>query len=219
MNEYPIPERMKHLPISEKWGLPVPFFVAEVDGKPEFRMAAYEAKQICIKEERCWVCGDKLGTYRTFAIGPMCAINRLGADPPMHRECGEYSVHVCPFLINPEYDRRQKDRPPEELQIKPAGQMIARNPGVTLLWTTKKHGYHLEVDRSGVLFRLHGPPTDISWWARGRPATREEVMESIDSGYPILLKIAKDQDAEQPKLKCVEALEKARAIGLRLVPA
>jgi hypothetical protein len=38
-----------------------------------------------------------------------------------------------------------------------------------------------------------GEAEELSWWAEGRPAMREEVVASVDSGYPILETVAREQ--------------------------
>ncbi len=64
-----------------------------------------------------------------------------------------------------------------------AGIMIERNPGVSLLWSTT--GYHLEKAGHGYLFRL-SDPVQLSFWAHGRHATRQEIADSITTGLPAL---------------------------------
>jgi hypothetical protein len=220
--EVQMPERLKDLPFSKKWGLPVPFFVDKEyrtpEGEYEFRMAGKDAWITCVNADVCWVCGKSLGTYRTFGIGPMCTINRIAGDPPCHRECAEYAAKVCPFMLNPNYARREKDRPPQYVQDEVPGTMIPRNPGVSLLWTTKRQNYHLEKVPNGWLFRLSGEPHHLGWWREGRSATREEVVASFESGYPILLKMAQDQQAAEPHMHSVKALEKARDQAYKLLP-
>jgi hypothetical protein len=39
-----------------------------------------------------------------------------------------------------------------------------------------------------------GEPSQVEWWAEGRPATREEVQRSIDSGLPALEAVARTQN-------------------------
>lgn len=194
----PIPKRLAHLPIDEKWHLPVPYFVQWLDGSPEFRIADGDAWLNCITQEVCWICGEKLGTYRAFVIGPMCSINRVSADPPGHRECMEYAVQVCPFMVNPKFERREANRPPEYERTVVAGHAITRNPGVMLLWVTRAGDYHLVkvpegAGGAGVLFRLRGEPVHTAWYAEGREATRAEIDESIRTGFPLLYSQAQDQ--------------------------
>lgn len=71
-----IPARIQNLPVDPVRKFPVPWFVAWVDGKPEFRAADQRKLVIAIQEKRCWVCGEPLGRFMTFVVGPMCGLNR-----------------------------------------------------------------------------------------------------------------------------------------------
>ncbi len=51
-------------------------------------------------------------------------------------------------------------------------------PGVVLVWGTLH--YELAQSARGDVFRL-GEPASVRWFAEGRPATRDEVIESIRS--------------------------------------
>ena len=70
-----IPDRMRRLKISDE-GFPVPWFVGYVDGKPDFRTMDGDKLIIAVRHKRCWMCGQPLGKHLTFAIGPMCTVNR-----------------------------------------------------------------------------------------------------------------------------------------------
>ncbi|WLB66066.1 hypothetical protein QIH96_13240 [Bradyrhizobium japonicum] len=179
-----LPERMQRLPIDER-GFPVPYFVPWIDGKPEFRGFDGEKMVICVRHKRCWLCGEPLGKFMVFVIGPMCAVNRVSAEPPSHRECALYAVQACPFLTQPKMRRNEKDMPEH---LEPAGLMLRRNPGCTLMWTTLKYSIFKD-GRGGALFNV-GDPERVEFFAEGRAATREEVMASIDSGMPTLREMA-----------------------------
>lgn len=180
----PIPARIRSLPWCPVRKIPVPWFVAWIDGKPEFRMTDHDKLVDAVRGRKCWICGQPLGKYLAFTIGSMCSINRISAEPPEHRECAEFSAQACPFLTGKQLERRENDLP----QGGPApGVMIRRNPGCCAVWVTL--GYTILRVENGILFRI-GDPLEISWWAKGRTATREEVQASIDSGYPILLDAA-----------------------------
>jgi len=69
----------------------------------------------------------------------------------------------------------------------PAGVFLKRNPGVTALWTTTSFR-RKRVD-NGVLFEI-GEPTEVLWYSQARRATRNEILESIDSGMPLLRDLA-----------------------------
>jgi hypothetical protein len=175
-----LPKFMQHLPVDER-GYPVPWFVRWIHGRPEFRAMDQKKFVKAVNENLCWTCGSPLFGEKIFVIGPMCAINRISSEPPSHRECAIFAARGCPFLSKPHMVRRENDMPAEKLP--PAGIGIMRNPGVTLLWYTRRHKV-FEVP-NGVLFRI-GRPFRTEWYREGRAATRDEVMESITSGLPAL---------------------------------
>jgi hypothetical protein len=216
----PLPARMTRLPRDHR-GFPVPWFVQWYkDGKPgdhgvgepDFRVADTRKLARAIKHNLCWTCGDPLGRHRVFVIGPMCAINRTISEPPSHRECAEFSAKACPFLSRPRMRRNEKDLDPQ--RVPPGGIGIARNPGAICLWETKDYStFRAQFGHDGVLFRL-GEPTRIDWWVSGRTATRAEVLESIDSGFPELERVARLEGPE-----AVAALNQYRARVMPLLPA
>src|ERR1700722_8284381 len=105
-----MPDRFKGLQISDE-GYPIPYFVGWVDGKPDFRLADPEKLAVCYRHRRCWLCGEPLGKFLAFVIGPMCAINRNTAEPPSHYDCALYACIACPFLSQPKMRRNEKDKP------------------------------------------------------------------------------------------------------------
>jgi hypothetical protein len=201
--DVPLPDRMRGLPRDHR-GFVIPYFVAwlrdgnEVnpgDGEPDFRILSPARMARCIRLDLCWLCGQKLGTRKVFAIGPMCAATRTTMEPPGHYECAVYSVKVCPFLSRPKMVRNEKDMP--EGHWAP-GLTIKRNPGVTALWVTRSYKRFSAAAAGagkGTLITV-GEPERVEWYAQGRPATRAEVEESIESGLPILRETADKQSPE-----------------------
>ena len=204
----PLPDRMRRLP-KDSAGRPVPRFVEWIDGVPDFRVMSFDHLRLAVRLKLCWVCAQPLGANATFTIGPMCAVNRVSAEPPSHLDCATYSALACPFLSNPARVRREAHIP--DGAVVPAGISIPRNPGVALLWTTRS--WKVEPEGRGVLFRL-GDPTRVEWYAEGREATRAEVMASIETGLPTLQEMA-----TQEGQRAVAALETQVADALELVPA
>lgn len=181
-----LPRRMERLPLDSR-GYPVPWFVAWVDGKLDFRVVEPAKLATAIGEKVCWSCGEKLGKFHAYVIGPMCAINRVSSEPPSHRDCAEFAARACPFLTRPKACRRESGL--ADIGAKdPAGISIDRNPGVALIWISQ-NGRPFRVE-NGILFNI-GDPIEVLWFREGRPARRDEVKESIDSGYPILLRLAR----------------------------
>jgi hypothetical protein len=202
-----LPRRMRRLPIDER-GYPVPWFVGWVGGKPDFRLMGEGKIMAAVHQHACWLCGQPLGQYLAFVVGPMCAVNRISSEPPSHRDCAEFAAVACPFLSMPKAQRREVNLPSG---IHNAGVMIARNPGVALVWITRL--YAPRKAPGGVLFHM-GDPLALLWFAEGRRATREEVLASIESGMPILRQSAAEQGADS-----VMALNKEYRAALELVPA
>ena len=188
---HPLPVRMRNRPVSAK-GYPVPWFVQHKDetGEWDFRVVRGERYVEAHVKQLCWVCGQPLGRFRTFCIGPMCAVNRITSEPPVHRECAEWSVVVCPFLSNPRMRRNTNDLPDGAGEGTP-GIMIQRNPGATMLWHTERGAYNVKRVDKGFLFNLQDDPLDTAWYRAGKPATRADVMESVETGLPYLREMAK----------------------------
>jgi len=223
IRDVPMPQRIKWLPVSPK-GYPTPWFVCwlleDLDGephpvhpdtpgaKPDFRVVAPGRIALAYKANRCWICGQPLGSHRVYNIGPMCVVNRVTSEPPSHRECAEYAAKACPFLTNPREKRNEKNLMEGATA---AGMMIARNPGVVALYETK----HAKPFRAGDgwLFRL-GPPDRLDWYAEGRVATHHEVMESIRTGLPLLM-----AEAEKDGPEAMRELEKMYGEAMPFLPA
>jgi hypothetical protein len=174
---------MRHLPLDER-GYPIPFFVTFIDGAPDFRVVDDVAMVAAINQRRCWICGSTLRSLCAFTVGPMCAINRISAEPPSHPECAEYAVKACPFMVMPKMVRRTNDLP-ESVRISEFNN--PRNPGVMLMWLTRKWDI-VEVNK-GLIFNM-GSPTAVFWFTRGRPATRLEALKSFSEGGQILCEAA-----------------------------
>lgn len=223
-----MPARMKKLPRWRIMGLdaPVPWFVQWLkagpngelepcptgEGEPDFRVTNGNKWLQAIKHDRCWVCGEALGTYKAFVIGPMCAVNRVTSEPPCHRECACWSAMACPFLSRPKMRRNEKGLP--EQAIGAAGFALTRNPGATCVWVTRRYKvFKAQAGESGYLIRLD-EPTEVLWFAQGGWATRAQVEESISSGYPLLLEMAQQDGPE-----AIEVLEQMRDDAMRHLPA
>lgn len=173
-------------------GYVVPFFVAWIAGKPDFRVADPMKLRRCIEDRLCWLCGGPLARYVAYVAGPMCGLNRTSAEPPSHLACAEYAAQVCPFLTMPKAQRREGNLPAHDEM---AGKALLRNPGVALVWVTRDRLDPFQAPaapgvNAGVLFHI-GNPVDVKWFAEGRAATRAEVVASIESGLPALLEVAK----------------------------
>ena len=208
-----LPERMRRLPVDHR-GFPVPWFVAWQDGAPFFPAMDHEKFIRAWDHGLCWVCGQPTGRFRTFVIGPMCAVNLTSSEPPCHIECARFSARRCPFLANPRMQRVPVKKWTQG-RANPAGEMIERNPGVALVWTTRNPRRFRVPD--GHLFDI-GDPKEIEWYTYGREATRAEVLASIETGLPSLTaSIARELPCDRPAAQA--ELDRRLAAALDLVPA
>ena len=191
-----VPGRIRRLPVCAERSIPVPWFVQWFDdgkpsaqgvGKPDFRVIDTLKYAIAVKQKRCWVCGGILGRHLAFTAGPMCAILRISGEPPSHRECAEFSARACPFLSRPDMVRRE-DRLPDAAKFNPL--MLERNPGVAMVWITLSYTVHQ--DSRSVICAM-GDPVELLFFKNGRDASREEVMNSINSGLPSLTAAAETE--------------------------
>jgi hypothetical protein len=139
--ELPIPERLKHLPVDER-GYPIPYFVAIVNGKHDFRLLDAEKQRICCEYKKCAICGQKLlkGLYY-FISGPMGAMNKVSTDPPMHKECAEFSLLACPHMFYEKADRRTAGL--DELPVTSIPEMIMQKP--TAMFMVQASSYKLTI--------------------------------------------------------------------------
>jgi hypothetical protein len=212
----PIPRRMRHLPIADS-GYVVPWFVSKLDdGSYDFRAVELSKFGRAMKQKLCWLCGQTLGRHMAFVLGPMCMVNRTTSEPPSHLECAEYAVRACPFLTQPRMRRNAKGIA-EMLEsgeaTSPAGEHLNRNPGACAIYTTLTYSaFRVGGGKAGMLIRL-GEPEHVSFYREGRPATRAEVLESIDGGMPLLRNMALADEAAN------KALDSQYQRALQLLPA
>ena len=188
----PLPARMASLPIDAR-GYPVPYFVAWIDGKPDHRVMDSDKMPRAVNLGLCWMCGQSLGSFKAFALGPMCAITRTVSEPPSHLVCLRFAVQACPFLTRPKATRGEANLPEERHQ---AGMPILRNPGCIAIWVTRSFTPFAD-GHGDALFQV-GEPIDVEWWTEGRHATRDEVLASVSDGLPLLEEQARLQDAQNP---------------------
>jgi hypothetical protein len=184
IRDIPLPARLKGRPISER-GFPVPWFVSFIGGKWDFVNLDRRKIGEAHKRKLCWLCGQPLGQFMCFPIGPMCSINRISSEPPAHRDCAEYAVRACPFLARP--SARRNEAAQVAGSIAGPGVPLEHNPGAVLIWITKHYSL-MQLD-NGVLFQL-GEPIEVAWYCEGRAATRAEIEAAIAKGLPLLRKAA-----------------------------
>jgi len=206
-----MPVGIAKLPLN-KVGYPVPWFVwTNPDtNEPDFRVVKPGAIRAALTQNLCWICGESMIGTQAFVIGPMCAVNRTSAEPPSHLLCARWAAIACPFLARPEMVRRDHF---DFEHVGMAGEAILRNPGVGLVWPTRRGEWSVFQVPNGILFQIGEPVRTPEWYAHGRVATREEAEHSIDTGLPSLHKIA---DEEGPD--ALEELDRLVGVARTFLP-
>ena len=145
-----MPARIAALP-RDRRGLPIPVIVMR-DGldEPHFTMNDTRAVARITREGRCGICGDRLGAYKCFVGGPGSAFHPDGRyfDGPVHLECGEFALRVCPYLaLAGSYARRLGTRtlrpaavPDDKVLIWEDRTVHAPQPAVFVLGSCKRFG-------------------------------------------------------------------------------
>lgn len=198
-----IPPAMARRPRDSR-GFPIPWFIQQ--SPLDFRVIRPLGTGQAHKQRICWLCGEPRYEKRlAFAVGPMCTVNRVSSEPPSHPECARFAAIACPFLSNPRMRRNDKDMPDNAAD--PPGIHLDRNPGVTAIWITRSYEPFRVAD--GTLLHM-GDPVAVEWFREGRPATRAEVLASIEAGLPALEALAAKDGPDavcELEIATVEALE------------
>jgi hypothetical protein len=183
----PLPARLLKLPLDPR-GYPIPWFVGvNAEGQRDFRIADQKKRALGYKCRLCWLCGEQLGRYMAFVIGPMCVVNRNTSEPGSHLECARFAAQACPFLTLP---MSQYRKPPEGGRLLEGS--LPGNPGACAIYVCTQSRAYRVPDGTDWLIRL-GDPMSVEWWAHGRRATRAEVAEAMQARLPFLEGIAREQ--------------------------
>lgn len=189
-----VPPYMQDLPIDPR-GYPVPWFTPKINGEWDFQVTDRRKVTEAMQKHTCWICGKKLFRNLAYVIGPMCSITRVSSEPASHVECAEFAAKACPFLSRPKMPRPTLHNPAYKHEDGYMGNVpgvgILRNPGVCLVWVTRK--YKPFQTEGGMLIEI-GDPIRFSAWRESREATHEEIIESMRTGMPSLTKLCKTRE-------------------------
>lgn len=101
-----LPPALAARPRDPRRGIPVPYVnVITADGECDFTAVDTGRSLRCARERLCSLCGTPMGGLVAFIGGAECERQRRYLDPPMHPECGEAAMRLCPYLSAP-YARR-----------------------------------------------------------------------------------------------------------------
>jgi len=130
-----LPAAVSRLDRDER-GYPIPYFAAIVNGRHDFAMLDPAKVVECVTTRRCGICGGKLGALGWFISGAKTIDARLSLDPPMHLECGKFSLAACPHLAL----RNANYRTDEQVAARAGGTLVEVRPEMS---KTKPERYAL----------------------------------------------------------------------------
>jgi hypothetical protein len=207
-----LPARMLRLEVDAR-GYPVPWFVQWIKGEPDFRVVSPKKFQQALRFNNCWICGERLGVRKTFVMGTLNIVNRVTSEPACHIDCARFAAMACPFMLLPKAQYRTATLP-QGAHMPP--NMLDRNPGCVALWTTKT--FKIEPGANGTRLIVVSSPVAVDWYAMGLPATRKQVMVSIEDGLAKLWAPVQAILSERERIAQMVAFENAYARSLQYLP-
>ena len=104
----PIPNRMKSLEKDAR-GYPCPVILQrDATGKALFTVNNAAKVELVARRHFCGICGKKMPANDRWLVASARLFTDFRAgflDPPMHRECAEYALQVCPYIANPSWGK------------------------------------------------------------------------------------------------------------------
>lgn len=164
------------------------FAYSDTENAVDYNLFRPGAVDDAIRFRRCWCCGEHRGKHSTYIASPAILVDGQSNEPPSHSNCALHAATHCPFLTGIQQDG---------------------NDRVVVLYTSTQQP--LRVTPSSTRFWA-GPPTSVSWFCRGREATRDEAVEALESAYAAMRRLSQDQ-AEH-----LDKLERLYGDALRLLP-
>jgi hypothetical protein len=172
-SEIPVPARLARRPRDAR-GYPVPAAVLILeDGKPDFKVTDIHQWLALLKSRRCALCGEPLGRHLAFVGGPLSHKNRYFTDLPMHKECAQYALQVCPYLAAPHFKYAEKIARREGVSIETSGLVSPVRPEFFFLATTKSCEPARGED--GTLLVHAAPWEHTEWWRNGERVERSDT--------------------------------------------
>lgn len=154
--DVPKPPRVAMLDVDDR-GYPIFYIIQPPEGRTvHFRVENYEHVLKCGTRKLCGVCGQGLD-YRIWFLGSRRDVEeREFAGAPMHRECMDYSLLVCPFLAGRVTPKHQDLGP----QYAPSPLVKAERLPEMGLYCTRS--FTVSVVRGQPIFKV-APATAIEW--------------------------------------------------------
>ena len=159
----PIPARLSLRPTDNR-GYPIPALVlVDKNGTPDFRVTDIEKWMRAYKVRTCALCGQPLGKHLAFVGGDKSHESRFFTDLPMHRDCAEYALKVCPYLAAPNFKYSEALTGKAEYLV--SEEVSTERPQRFMLGIT--NGCAAGRTEEGTLVVQAQPWSEVSWWKEG----------------------------------------------------
>lgn len=163
----PLPPRLAARPKDHR-GYPIPWNVQlDAAGRPDFRVIDQRKVAQAVRNRVCGLCGEPLGRHLAFIGGPLSHQSRFFTDPPMHKDCAQYALRVCPWLAAP--NMRYAEQLPQLAGVTTVvhTQMISdQRPERFFVATTRD--YRLVRMPDGAVVLQAEPWEWSEWWRHGQ---------------------------------------------------
>ncbi len=113
------------------------------------------------------MCGEPLGRHLAFIGGPVSFKTRLFTDMPMHKDCAQYAIQVCPWLAAP--NMRYAEQLPQmsgTVTVAHTHEMVQERPERFFIGTTK--GCRMVRTPGGALVMQADAWEWFEWWRHGQ---------------------------------------------------
>ena len=187
-SKVPVPQLILDYCERDPRGLYVPFVVLKTDdGKYHFKINDQYKSRICMMENLCSICGQKLTEDNMWLLGGIgSAFDENGAyiDLPIHRECGHYALQVCPYMAVRNYNSTLDL---EKLKMTLPGTSL-HNPTVDqdrlplFVFIRPSFIKHGNVLRGDTYVRAIPPLLDVEFWRDGEIIDSQEDVNIYIKG-------------------------------------
>lgn len=114
----------------------------------------------------CAICGQPLGRHKAFVGGPKSVGSMAFAEAPFHRDCAEFGLQVCPYVLTG-HDH-QSNKPTDEYIVN--NMVDPKNPKIFALVIATKFSF-IQSHKTFLITEQDS----VHWWKHGKPATPEEI--------------------------------------------
>jgi hypothetical protein len=169
------PEAFQELDVCPQRQMPIPYSTARwPDGRGRFSVNDVARKLECGQRRLCGICGRSLGWWVAFLAQDhgVLTSRTLFTDAPVHEECAEASLTLCPYIREPRVPRR-----PHSGAIVPCGHDPAQPKTGWLMYITRAYEIVPQPARGGrqAWAFLPGPAKRVRRFAYGGDGVLREA--------------------------------------------